>query len=72
MLKDYNMSVLYHPNKDNVAADALSHLSMDSVSHVNEAKIYLVKDVHRLARLGVSLKILRMVVLWSPVSPSHL
>ena len=56
MLKDYDMSVLYHPGKVNVVADALSRLSMGSVSHINEARKDLVKDVHRLARLGVRLE----------------
>ena len=36
-------------------ADALSRLSMGSVSHVEEERKKLVKDVHMLARLGVRL-----------------
>ena len=55
LLKDYDMSVLYHPGKANVVADALSRLSMNSVTHIEEEKKELVKDVHRLARLGVRL-----------------
>ena len=54
LLKDYDMSVLYHPGKANVVDDALSRLSMNSVSHVEDEK-KLVRDVHRLARLGVRL-----------------
>ena len=49
------MSVHYHPGKANVVADALSRLSMGSVAHVEEKRKELVKDVHRLARLGVRL-----------------
>src|SRR5688572_1489441 len=49
------MSVLYHSGKANVVADALSRLSMSSVSHVEDGKKELVCDVHRLARLGVRL-----------------
>ena len=49
------MSVHYHPGKANVVADALSRLSMGSVAHVEEQRKELVKDVHRLARLGVRL-----------------
>ena len=56
MLKDYNMSVLYHPGKTNVVTDALSCTTMGSVFHVDEAKKDLMKDVHRLARLGVRLE----------------
>ena len=48
------MSVHHHPGK-NVVADALSRLSMGSVAHVEKERKELVKDVHRLARLGVRL-----------------
>ena len=34
LLKDYDMSVLYHPDKDNVVVDTLSRMTMGSVSHV--------------------------------------
>ena len=53
-LKDYDMSVHHHPGK-NVVADALSRLSMGNVAHVEEERKELVKDVHRLARLGFRL-----------------
>ncbi|WMV13443.1 hypothetical protein MTR67_006828 [Solanum verrucosum] len=52
LLKDYDMSVLYHPEKANVVADSLSWLSMGSVAPVEDNK-ELVHDVHRLARLVV-------------------
>ena len=55
-LKDYDMSVLYHPCKANMVADTLSCMSMGCVSHVEEDKKELVKDVHRLDRLGVRLE----------------
>ena len=54
-LKDYDMSVHYHPVKANVVVDALSRLSMGSVAKVEEERNELVKDDHRLARLGVRL-----------------
>ena len=38
LLKYYGMSVLYHPGKANVVADALSRMTMGSVSHLDEAK----------------------------------
>ena len=56
LLKDYDMNILYHPGEANVVADALSHLSIKSGCHVEEAKRNLVKDVHRLAFLGVKLE----------------
>ena len=56
MSKDYDMSVLYHHDKINVVADALSRMTMGSVSHLDEAKKDLAREVHRLARLGVRLE----------------
>ena len=47
------MSVLYNPRKPNVAEDALSQVYMGSVAYVNNDKKELVKDFHRMARLGV-------------------
>ena len=47
------MSILYHPGKANVEADALSRLSMGSVSHVEDGKKEFFRDVHRLAHMGV-------------------
>ncbi|WMV28846.1 hypothetical protein MTR67_022231, partial [Solanum verrucosum] len=55
LLKDYDMSVLYHPDKANVVADALSRLYMGSIAHVDNDKKDLVRDIHRLARLNVQL-----------------
>ena len=52
-MKNYDISVLYHPDKTNVITDALNYMTMDSVSHVEEAKKDLVNDVHKLSRLGV-------------------
>ena len=47
------MSVVYHPGEANMVEDSLSRMSMGSVAHVKEGKKEIVKDVHRLARLGV-------------------
>ena len=55
MLKDYDMSVLYHPDKDNVVVDALMRMTMGSVPHFEQGKNDLVKDAHQLLRLGVPL-----------------
>ena len=49
------MSVHYHPGKTDVVVDAISRLSMGSVAYVEEKRKELVKDVHRLACLGVCL-----------------
>ena len=55
LLKDYDMSVLYHPDKANMVVDALS-MTMSSLVHIEERKKELVKDVHRLARLCFQLE----------------
>ena len=51
LLKDYDMSILYHPSKANVNDDALSRFFMGSTINVEEEKKELVKDVHIFARL---------------------
>ncbi|XP_070010996.1 uncharacterized protein [Nicotiana sylvestris] len=48
LLKDYDCSILYHPGKANVVADALSRKSMGSLSHIAPAKRLLAKDIRRL------------------------
>ena len=40
------------PRKVNVVVDVLSRMTIGSVSHIDEAKKHLVKDVHRLSRLA--------------------
>ena len=54
-LRDYDMSVHYPPGKPYVIGNAFSILSMGSVSHVEEERKELVKDVHKLYLLGVLL-----------------
>ena len=49
------MSVHYHPGKANVVAYALRRLSMGSVSHIDDEKKELVKEVHQFSSLGVRL-----------------
>ena len=41
--KDYDMSVLYHSEKDNVVVNALSFMTMGSVPRVEKSKKVLVK-----------------------------
>ena len=55
LLKDYDISLHYHPGKANVVDDVLSRLSMGSLAHVEEGKRELVKDVHHLANIEVCL-----------------
>jgi len=55
LLKDYDMSVIYHLDKVNVVADTLSKLSMNRVSHIEDDKKEIVCDLHMFVHLGVSL-----------------
>ena len=50
------MKVLNHPCKTNVVVYALIRMTIGSVSHIDETKKDLVRDVHRLVRLGVWLE----------------
>ena len=38
LLKDYDMSILYHPGKANVVADALSRFSMVSTAMLRKKR----------------------------------
>jgi len=53
LLKDYNCSILYHPGKANVVADALSRKSIGSPAHIAPAKRLLAKDIQRLEDTGI-------------------
>ena len=56
LLKYYDMNVLYHTSKTNMVMYVISFMNMGNVSHVEEGKKKLVKDVKILARLGVALE----------------
>lgn len=49
------MSILYHPDKDNVVDDVLHKLFMGSTAHVEEEKKELAKKVYIFTWLGVQL-----------------
>ena len=50
MLKNYDMSVLYHLGKANIVADTLSRLSIGTVDHVENDKKELAQEVYHLDR----------------------
>ena len=49
-MNDYDISVLYHPDKANVVVDSLSRMTKGNISHIEEAKKDLQRDVQMLAR----------------------
>ena len=51
LLKDYDMSILYHTGMANVVIHTLNRLCIGSTTHIEEEKMLLAKHVHRLARL---------------------
>ena len=51
LLKDYDVSVHFHPSKANVVGDDNSRLSMGSLAHAEEERIQPAKNVHMLADL---------------------
>ena len=51
LLKDYDITILYHLGKANVVADALSRKagSMGSLAHLQVSRRPLAREVHTLA-----------------------
>lgn len=56
LLKDYDMSVLYNPRKDNVVEYDLSRMSIPSVAHVSDGKKELLKELHKFSWLVIRLE----------------
>ena len=57
LLKDYDCTILYHPGKANVVADALSRKSMGSLAHIVVQKRQMVREVRNYLNDGVVLSI---------------
>ena len=57
LLKDYDCTILYHPGKANVVADALSRKSMGSLAHVSVYQRPLAKKVRKCLNDRVMLSI---------------
>ena len=59
LLKDYDITILYHPGKANVVADALSRKegSMGSLAHLQVSRRPLAREVQTLANYFMRLKV---------------
>ena len=57
LLKDYDCSILYHPGKENVVADALSRKSAGSLSHISTERRPIIKELHDLIDQGLQWKV---------------
>ncbi|XP_059288219.1 uncharacterized protein LOC132041524 [Lycium ferocissimum] len=53
LLKDYDLTILYHPSKANVVEDALSRKSMGSLARFTAEERPMAKDIQELANRGV-------------------
>ena len=60
LLKDYDITILYHPGKANVVADALSRKerSMGSLAHLQVSRRPLAREVQTLANDFMRLEVL--------------
>ena len=59
LLKDYDITILYHPGKANVVADALNRKagSMGSLANLQVSRRPLAREVHTLAHDLMRLKV---------------
>ena len=60
LLKDYDITILYHPGKANVVAESLSRKagSMESLAHLQVSRRPLAREVQTLANDFMRLEIL--------------
>ena len=53
LLKDFDCSILYHPVKATVVADALSRKSAGSFAHITTERRPIIKELHDLIDQGL-------------------
>ena len=66
LLKDYDITILYHPGKANVVADALCRKagSMGSLAHLQVSRRPLAREVQTLANDFMRLEVLEKGGFW--------
>ena len=57
LLKDYDCTILYHPDKANVVANALNRKFMGSLAHIAVQKRHMVREVRNCLNDGVVLNV---------------
>ena len=63
LLKDYDCSILYHPGKASMVADALSRKSAGSLAHISTERRPIIKELHELIDQGLQLKVTKKCIL---------
>ena len=58
LLKDYYCTILYHPSKANVVADALSRKFMSSLAHTTMQKRHMIREMGNCLNEGVVLSVI--------------
>lgn len=53
LLKDYDYTILYHPGKSNIVANALSRNSIGSLAHIATFLRPIIRELHKLEESGV-------------------
>ena len=57
LLKDYDCSILYHPGKASIVANALSRKSAGSLAHISIERRPIIKELHELIGQGLQIKV---------------
>ena len=63
LLKDYDCSIIYHPGKANVVANALSRKSAGSLAHFSIKRRPIIKELHKLIDHGLYWKVTKKCLL---------
>ena len=63
LLKDYDCSILYHPSKANVVANAWNRKSADSFAHISTESRSIIKELYGLIDQGLQLKVTKECIL---------
>ena len=63
LLRDFNCSIIYHPNKVNVVLDALNIKSAGSFAHISTKSGPIIKELQDLIDQEMQLKVTNKFIL---------